>query len=251
MTKRTYRIQPVDGLGRALVILLAVDGALSLVNGVITFGSWRTQRFVIDVSGRSGGVGDPFVMWPQARGAGIGAVASLVGVTVVVVWLIWQHHATANLWARGFPGLSTSPGWAVGWWFVPFANLVLPFLSVRELDRRSTGDGRDRGSGAALGWWWAAYLLATLGPAVAFIGVFTSQVSRWVDAVDRGQGMIDMTSVMRELAVWTLAGAILRVAAAVLAMQVVWRITRAQEDVVRRPLPSRPDTWGAGSLPPG
>lgn len=251
MTTKMYRIRPVDGLGRALVVLLAIDGAVSLINGVGTFTFWRTQRFVIDVSTRPGRVEDPFAMWPQPGGAGIGLAASLVGLTIVVVWLIWQHHATANLWARGFPGLSTTPGWAVGWWFVPFANLVLPFLSMRELDRRSTGDGREGRSGAELGWWWAAFLLATLGPSVGFLTVFASRMSGWVDAVDRGAGTIDLTPVMHELAVWTLAGAVGRTVAAVLAMVVVRRITRAQEDVVRQPLPQRPDTWGAGSLPPG
>ena len=68
-------------------------------------------------------------------------VPSLVSQATVVVWLVWQHHATANLWSRGLPGLRFTPGWVVGWWFVPFANLVLPYLAMRELDRRSTRSG--------------------------------------------------------------------------------------------------------------
>ena len=59
-------------------------------------------------------------------------------------------------------GLRFTPGWAVGWWFVPFANLVKPFQAMRELWKASGGEenwGHAR-TWSLIGWWWAAWLTA-------------------------------------------------------------------------------------------
>ena len=59
-------------------------------------------------------------------------------------------------------GLRFTPGWAVGWWFVPFANLVKPFQTMRELWKASGGEedwGHSR-TWSLIGWWWAAWLTA-------------------------------------------------------------------------------------------
>jgi hypothetical protein len=60
--------------------------------------------------------------------------------------------------------LKYSPGWAVGWWLIPFANIVMPFLTVRELWKASdpeTGsiDWVARRTTALVGLWWAGRLI--------------------------------------------------------------------------------------------
>jgi uncharacterized protein DUF4328 len=78
--------------------------------------------------------------------------------------------------------LSFTPGWTVGWWFVPFASLVQPFGAVRELCRRAgrpgpvdpapkpvVGDG-------FLAMWWASFLGYGLFSLPAFL--------IWLRAVD-------------------------------------------------------------------
>jgi hypothetical protein len=58
-------------------------------------------------------------------------------------------------------GLTISPPWAVGWFFVPIAALWKPFQAVREVWQV----GVDRGGWQAvpvpglLRWWWGLYLL--------------------------------------------------------------------------------------------
>jgi hypothetical protein len=59
--------------------------------------------------------------------------------------------------------LRFSPGWAVGWWFIPFANLVMPYLTVRELWKASDAnagaiDWKARGGAAIVALWWTARL---------------------------------------------------------------------------------------------
>lgn len=37
----------------------------------------------------------------------------------------------------GIKGLTISPGWSVGWYFIPFANLVYPYQSLKETFKAS------------------------------------------------------------------------------------------------------------------
>src|SRR5688500_9582042 len=47
-------------------------------------------------------------------------VFTLVFVVSVIVVAMWIHRAHANLRDAGLDGLEFSPGWAVGWYFIPF-----------------------------------------------------------------------------------------------------------------------------------
>src|SRR5918997_5039842 len=87
-----------------------------------------------------------------------------VRVALVVAFLLWLHRASKNLRALGNPSqrIEFTPGWAVGWFFIPFANLVMPYKAVREVWEKSdpavrTGDDfMFAGPSSApllLGWW--------------------------------------------------------------------------------------------------
>jgi len=102
-----------------------------------------------------------------------GGAAAVFGFLILMIfptalaWLLWQYRAHANLRALGADNLSYSPGWAVGWWFIPFANIVLPYLTVRELWKASDPDAsaidwKARGGAAIVAVWWTGRL-ATQG----------------------------------------------------------------------------------------
>jgi hypothetical protein len=62
------------------------------------------------------------------------------------------------------------PGWSIGSWFIPLANLVIPVLIVQDLWRGAAAETRrgDRtwrtGRGSALvGCWWASWVVASVG----------------------------------------------------------------------------------------
>jgi hypothetical protein len=54
-------------------------------------------------------------------------------IATVVFFLMWLYRAHSNLVHLRPVNLQFTPGWAVGWWFIPFANLVKPFQAVREV----------------------------------------------------------------------------------------------------------------------
>ena len=116
-------------------------------------------------------------MMPAAY-ALIGLVALLqipLSIATIVFFLIWQYRAVSNLSALKARNLEFSPGWAVGWWFVPFANLVKPFQAMRELWNESDPDydadlGFLSGSVGApmiMGFWWAFWLLSNFSDRIA------------------------------------------------------------------------------------
>jgi amino acid transporter len=93
----------------------------------------------------------------------IAEVAALVA--TVVTFLMWMHRAYKNLPALGSSGLRTTPGWAVGSFFIPFLNLVRPYQAMAEIWRESdpgvAGEERalnPRGGAALVGWWWLLFL---------------------------------------------------------------------------------------------
>lgn len=89
-----------------------------------------------------------------------GLAVATVGLLLIcaILTLIWIHRAM-SVAHELTPTLTISPGAAVGWWFVPLANFVLPFQAMREIWEGSAPDD-DTGSGnALLGIWWAAWIV--------------------------------------------------------------------------------------------
>lgn len=91
----------------------------------------------------------------------------------VVLIGMWIHRAHANLFAAGLDGLEYTPGWSVGWFFIPFANLVKPFQAMRELWNESHGADNSFGGATppSVGWWWGTFLagniLSNIGTRIA------------------------------------------------------------------------------------
>lgn len=81
------------------------------------------------------------------------------------LFFIWLVRANKNCRALGALDMEFTPGWMVGWFFVPFLNLVKPYEAVTELYQASDPDaGTDDWMGVetprfVLAWWlsWIAY----------------------------------------------------------------------------------------------
>lgn len=97
----------------------------------------------------------------DARQRATGLVQFAAYVVAGLLILAWTWRANANARALGAAGMRFSPTWSVGWYFVPVANLVVPYLAMREIWRASA-DPPDWRSGTIpwfLPFWWIALLL--------------------------------------------------------------------------------------------
>jgi Domain of unknown function (DUF4328) len=93
-----------------------------------------------------------------------GGLGGLAGLACIVLWCCWQHRAQANLTSLGASGVRYSPGWAVGWWFIPVAFWAMPFLTMQELWKasdptRGASDWKGESTPPLLAGWWVLWLL--------------------------------------------------------------------------------------------
>ncbi|HLL01687.1 MAG TPA: DUF4328 domain-containing protein [Myxococcaceae bacterium] len=88
---------------------------------------------------------------------GLVALVALVG--TIVTFLRWQHLVVRHVNALGI-NVDATPGWAVGWWFIPFANLVKPYRIMRATVSGLGGDSLV--DSLSLGWWWAAWVIGNM-----------------------------------------------------------------------------------------
>lgn len=51
----------------------------------------------------------------------------------VISYLMFVHRGMNNLHLSGARSVTITPGWAVGWSFIPFANLIMVFNVMREI----------------------------------------------------------------------------------------------------------------------
>lgn len=111
----------------------------------------------------------------------------LIGISTLALMLvifvlagIWIYRASANLRSFGASRLPTSPGWAVGWYFIPFANLLKPFQAMSEIWRASTAplQWEQAATPPLLRLWWALWLIN------GFLGNVTFRVSMRAEEVE-------------------------------------------------------------------
>ena len=137
---------------------------------------------------------------------------SVIFLISVVFVCMWIYRAHANLRERGIE-METSPGWAVGWFFVPVMNLFKPFQNMRELWSESHLESDAYGAPAPgeIGSWWACWI----------IGNMLSYVSMRLSAFDTG----DTFSVAIAIGA---VGSGLTIACALLLRNIIRDITSAQ-----------------------
>ena len=144
-----HRYTPLEGLAKNLTILIVIDIAL----GFVAVLHWAAS-----------------------------IISTVVAIVTAVVFLVWFYRANRNLRALGGSELRFTPGWAVVWWFIPIANLFVPYFATVEMAKASDPSvgATDRQSravmkmpGLILFWW-----VFSLTSGIAFI-IASASVGLW------------------------------------------------------------------------
>lgn len=148
-------------------------------------------------------------------------VATAVGQRVLILLafgllVAWTSRVYRNLPAFGVRDRRFGEGWAIGAWFVPFLNLVRPKAIIDDCWRGSGADEglpatarRGRGVPALVHWWWASRILAWFLSLAA-----AAEPARLED--------------LRSSAATAVIGDVVVIAACVLEIAVVTRLTNRQ-----------------------
>ena len=197
-----------------------LGGGVDLLRRRATVARLTIYAFVIACLGvvignglESAGIINLYEEYPDEL-SGLFAIVYLLALTIfigsVVTVSMWIHRAHANLVAAGIEDLEYTPGWSVGWFFIPIANLFKPFQAMRELWVRSHGIEWDssQDTPSLLSAWWGTWLggniLSNVGSRIAESGNATAG------------GLLSGV------------GAALLILAAILLLRIINEVTRAQ-----------------------
>ncbi|HKX76949.1 MAG TPA: DUF4328 domain-containing protein [Novosphingobium sp.] len=167
---------------------------------------------------RAAGIIDLDVPGPVLLPAvGVYLSSSVAYLTSVVFIAMWLYRAHANLVAAGVDGLEFSPGWSVGWYFIPIANLFKPFQAMRELwtNSHNIADGFGAEAPHQLSLWWGTFIVGNM---------LTNMSSRF----DNREG----ASANQVGAMLDLLGALTIVACSIFLLRIIRDVTGAQQSIV-------------------
>lgn len=87
-----------------------------------------------------------------------------LGVFIVtgIVFLKWVYRANSNCHGFDAQGMKFTPGWSVGYYFVPIVNLYRPYQVMKEIWKVSKNPAhwQNEPGSPLLGWWWALWLIS-------------------------------------------------------------------------------------------
>jgi hypothetical protein len=97
-------------------------------------------------------------------------VRLLVYFTTAVVFGRWIYRANANARALGADHMTFTPGWSVGWYFVPVASLWKPYQAMREiwLASKNPGHSQAQSGDRIVGWWWVGWITSNILGNISF-----------------------------------------------------------------------------------
>lgn len=218
---------PLKGLATATVALLGVGIAVDILSSILNLAMGSSMAQIDQPNPPGEAIVAAFLV------GGSAILQLFVYIATVVVFLMWIFRAYRNLPALGARELTFTPGWAVGWWFVPLANLVRPFEVTKEIWKASDPDNRDETGlkwkdlpiPSLLGVWWAFWIIQNIAAQASFR---LSMNAKTPDQVLLGSRLDVLANV-------------LSMVAAVLLIMVVRRITAREEERYAR--------MGSGAIP--
>jgi hypothetical protein len=146
----------------------------------------------------------------------IGGIYLLVFIVTGIVFLKWIHRANVNARGFGARGMTHTPGWAVGWFFIPIFSLFRPYQAMKELWKVSQDptDWQTREGGALLSGWWALWIISNI------LGQVTMRMNP--DTIEK----------LKTLTTTSIVAEIIGVVLCIVAMAMVKTISRWQGELV-------------------
>ncbi len=159
----THTYKPQSGQTMLLTLLFSVCA----LGGVVAAGSGYFQYELLNMSIRGNEISEQQWLVNDLRQLGVSLAQLVLFLVTTVMFCIWVHQANINARALGAAEMKSTPGWAVGSFFVPIVNIAAPYLAMVELWKVSDPSGavcsgidhpKQRVS-PLLGAWWLTWLL--------------------------------------------------------------------------------------------
>jgi len=140
-----------------------------------------------------------------------------------IAYLVWVYRVNENCHEFAAKGMEFTPGWSVGWHFVPFMNIVRPHQIMQEVYQVSqdpTNWIRKPGS-SAISWWWGLVIVDRIISNIA----------------GRGFDLAETQSALKAATAGTMASNVVGIISALLLLHMINIISTLQNNLVRGDLP--------------
>jgi Domain of unknown function (DUF4328) len=148
----------------------------------------------------------------------IGLLQSGLGIVTGITFLKWIYRAYKNIQGFGAEGLRFSPGWAVGYYFIPILSLIRPVQVMSEIWRASDDPRnwpRRPGSWLIVSWWTLFLIYTGVTQVSLEIAIQASTNDQWTLA-----------------AVLAIAGDLFSIPLSIAALRLVTEVYRRQKALV-------------------
>lgn len=159
-TVKTYPFEIKPILNKGLVFLLYAYIVICLILALSSL-----LEFNLMVKINQGMTINPALINKHlAERIAIDALSSLLFLITGVFYFIWLNRADKN--ALSFLPKETkfTPGWMVGWYFIPIMSFFVPYKGMQELWKVSKNpqNWKNEHASSAVKWWWFFWLLSNL-----------------------------------------------------------------------------------------
>lgn len=145
-------------LTRVLQFLLATLMAMCVISSLSEFAQYQM-------------LGSPFTrveaIANNTRQRIISSIHVLTYFITVITFGRWIYRMNANARALGADHMRFTPGWSVGWYFVPIACLWKPYEAMREIWRAGKIPSQSQ-SDRIVGWWWFGWIVSNILGNISF-----------------------------------------------------------------------------------
>jgi len=151
--------------------LSSLSGTLKIFLGlyiVISFAAIWSESMELDLLNRAYQgeyITDEEIIANDDRQAFVGGLYFLIFLITSIIFLRWKYISNKNARSLGIVDMEFTPGWSVGWYFIPIANLWKPYQALKEIFKASNPEYTDNWKLAEypsiLPLWWMLWLLTS------------------------------------------------------------------------------------------
>jgi hypothetical protein len=140
----------------------------------------------------------------------IGLVYLVVFIVSCILIMKWIYRANYNARQLGAKDMTFTPGWSVGWYFIPIFTLWKPYQAMKEIWKASINpdNWNEVTASPILSWWWFFWLTNKfLGQAVIRMSLRAKEIPE-LKAVNLAYQASDVVSIVLALVTMALVNGI-------------------------------------------
>jgi hypothetical protein len=183
MARESIAFRDLRGLAKWLKIALGALALATLLNGL----SSSLQIGLLEEVQRGVRIAKQAAAANELREALTGSIYLIANVATAILFLRWTYLTKKNTTALGASGLAFSPGWSVGYYFVPVLTFWKPYQALKETFQASHPEFREKWKEAPrpglLPLWWAIWLInCFLGQAIFRASLGADTIPKFIAA---------------------------------------------------------------------